>query len=107
MVRQRTTFTVPLHILKGFVIIVKLIEKIAKNRSFFGVGKEFLNHFGTDRALKNCLNQANSNARCVPKWLRACRIYAFIFQASFTRSSLQLFDVTLDFKFRSQLIELL
>ena len=44
--RQRTTFTVSLRHLKGFVITVKLIEKIAKNGCFFGpkfaVGKEFL-----------------------------------------------------------------
>ena len=42
MVRQRTTFTVPLHLLKGFVIIVKLIEKIAKNRSFWGLVRKSL-----------------------------------------------------------------
>ena len=40
--------------------------------------------------------------------IETCRKnYAFIFQVSFTRSSLRLFDVTLDFKFGSQLIELL
>ena len=48
MVRQRTTFTVSLHHLEGFVISVKLIEKIGIFWPKIGLGKDFLKEFLTN-----------------------------------------------------------
>ena len=47
MVRQRTTLMVSLHHLKGFVIALKLVEKIGIFDQKIGLGKEFLKEFLT------------------------------------------------------------
>ena len=47
MVRQRTTFIVSLHHLKGFVIAFKLVKKIRIFDQKIGLIKEFLKEFLT------------------------------------------------------------